>query len=291
MAAGRPWLTVGGQPITSELVHGAHARASGYCAAIKAENATLSRSLRDEIAEGWTKDGMAEHASIASFSKFALGLMSVSAPANLLEGAHLAALDEIKHAKLCFGLAAAYSNGSRAAPGPFPVPTMATCELSEFAAATVREGCVGETLSALTAAQQLRELKPTSPQSVRSALRTISADEARHAALAWETVAWALRTGGAKVAASVDAAFREALQLNAAGASSAQPGADATMLEFHGRISTARAGNVRASYGATIAAMRDALVARKGSNAAAAVRATEDVSCLKGAFAGLFSFQ
>ena len=78
----------------------------------------------------------------------------------------------------------------------------------EGATSAVKEGCVGETLAALQAGEQLAAA--TDP-AVRAALATIAADEARHAELAWRTVAWAVAEGGAEVRRAVRAAFDEAL--------------------------------------------------------------------------------
>src|SRR5262249_6350017 len=63
---------------------------------------------RASLAEAWTASALFEHASVASFSRVSLELMAAGAPADLVELAHLAALDEIRHARLCFALAAAY---------------------------------------------------------------------------------------------------------------------------------------------------------------------------------------
>jgi hypothetical protein len=68
---------------------------------------------------------------------------------------------------------------------------------------TFREGCVGETLSVGLAAAQLRDA--TDP-AVRAALARIVGDEARHAELAWDVLAWALEVGGPEVRAAVAAA-------------------------------------------------------------------------------------
>jgi hypothetical protein len=81
-------------------------------------------------------------------------------------------------------------------------------DLAAFAAATVEEGCVGETLSAAIAAEALRVC--TDP-AVRNSLAMIVRDERRHAALAWRTVAWALRVGDETVREAVRRAFDKAL--------------------------------------------------------------------------------
>jgi hypothetical protein len=67
---------------------------------------------------------------------------------------------------------------------------------------------VGETLGALFAAERA-EL--AADPAVRGALERIAADEARHAALAWRTVRWAIEHGGADVADAVTQAFLQEL--------------------------------------------------------------------------------
>jgi hypothetical protein len=153
----------------------------------------------------WAADGLAEHASVASFARFALELMAQGAPAELVEATHRAALDEIEHARLCFAVASAYA-GRAMGPGPLPLPPELPlrASLSELAVATVEEGCINETLAALRAAI---DLDAVSEPLERAALERIVADEARHAELAWRTVAWALEAGGAPVREAVAAAF------------------------------------------------------------------------------------
>src|SRR5262249_7293248 len=63
--------------------------------------------------------------------------------------------------------------------------------------------------AAFHAAEQLEYA--TDP-AVRSVLSTIALDEARHAELAWRTVAWALREGGADVKRAIVEAFAAAEQ-------------------------------------------------------------------------------
>ena len=80
-------------------------------------------------------------------------------------------------------------------------------DLGELAVATFLEGCVGETLAALTAAEQRDRATDVA---TRRALTTIAEDEARHAELAWQTVAWALEIGGDDVKQAVAAAVLDA---------------------------------------------------------------------------------
>jgi hypothetical protein len=169
----------------------------------------LTPEERASLAEAWTAAALFEHASVASFSRASLELMAAGAPGDLVELAHRAALDEVRHAKLCFALASAYA-GEAIAPGPFPLGSEVRLRTSlvEIAAATVEEGCVGETVAAVVAAEQLA--RATDP-AVRAALEQIAADEARHAELAWRTAAWAVQAGGDEVREAVARALLGAI--------------------------------------------------------------------------------
>ena len=165
----------------------------------------IAPDLRAALAAEWTRDALFEHASVASFGRFALELLAVGAPAELLEEAHRAALDEVRHARLCFALASAYA-GEPVAPGAFPFGGAAevVADLASIAARTAKEGCIGETIAAVIAAEQC--MKAEDP-AVAEVLAGIAADEARHAELAWRTVAWAIRVGGERVRAAVEEVF------------------------------------------------------------------------------------
>lgn len=94
------------------------------------------------------------------------------------------------------------------------------------------EGAIGETLSAVTAAEQMA--CATDP-AVREALAGIAEDEARHAELAWRTVAWAIRRGGASVRSTVARVFA-AITMPASDAGSL---AGSPILAAHGRLGEA----------------------------------------------------
>ncbi|CAJ1458981.1 unnamed protein product [Effrenium voratum] len=177
--AGRPFSTEDG-PVLAPSVQ------SSSCWAQKSE---LNTSLDAGRGAWWRQNGLAEHGSVAAFSRASLELMAVGAPAVLVEGAHRAALDEIRHAEVSFGLAQGFGE-AQAAPGRLPLKELqVTSELSELAKRTFQEGCVAEMVSLAKVKQQLRgELLPQE----EAALQRIFEDEARHAAFAWRTVAWAL---------------------------------------------------------------------------------------------------
>jgi hypothetical protein len=168
-------------------------------------------------------------------------LLALGAPVELVEKAQRASLDEIEHAKLCFALASRFA-GEALGPTRLDVAgSMAQVSLAEVAEMTVWEGCIGETLAALQATEQLAV---TSETEVATALRRIAADEARHAELAWSFVRWACDIGGADVKDRVKRAFADALRSEdepvAAGALD-----DAPVWHDHGRLSGAEVSEIR----------------------------------------------
>ena len=168
----------------------------------------LSLEARAALADAYTTAALAEHASVASFARFALDLMAVGAPSDLVTAAHEAALDEVRHARLCFALAGGY-RGVPVSPSAFPfqgsVPI--TKDLATLAAETARDGCINETVAAVRAAEELA--RATDP-AVKRALAIIARDEARHAELAFRAVTWALENGDDSVRRAVVEVFSNA---------------------------------------------------------------------------------
>jgi hypothetical protein len=190
------------------------------------------------IARGWLEDGFAEHASIASFARFTLGLLALGAPSDLVLAAQRAGLDEVRHARLCFALAARHS-GESLGPGALEMQNALDArDLGSFAVRTVREGCVGETIAALHVAEQARWA--TDP-ALRRALEGVARDEASHAELAWKAVRWAIEQGGESVREAVARAFDEALRPVAPTRLRAEPD-----LRRHGRLRSVDMAQVKA---------------------------------------------
>lgn len=238
---GRPYYE-GGQ-----LVFAEPRRADGWAAGKRPDVARLSAAERRVLADAWTRDALIEHASVAAFARFALELMAVGAPAELVDAAHAAARDEVRHARLAFALAEAYA-GEPVAPGAFPFggSMPVGTDLAVLAAATAREGCVGETVVALLAAEALARAEDPA---VREVLAVVASDEARHAELAWRAVRWMVEVGGEPVRAAVAAVFADVA------ANGVQPpevtfGAPERVLAAHGRI---RPGEMRAMVARALA--------------------------------------
>lgn len=199
---GRP-IRVEQATLSAIAVHGA-----SWDAGLALQVTALEPALRAALGERWTRAALDEHASIAAFSRVALDLLRHGAPSELLEQAHLAALDELRHARDCFAVASAVS-GRSVGPGRFPLaPSVALApDLATVAAEAALDGCIGETVASMLAREAAAVCGDAA---IRAVLVGIADDEERHALLAWRTVVWALRTGGPEVRAAVEAVFAAA---------------------------------------------------------------------------------
>lgn len=202
----------------------------------------LSAAERSVLAAAWTEDALVEHASVAAFARTTLELLAVGAPADLIAAVQAAAADEVRHAQLSFALAEAYA-GAPVAAGPFALGPSISIEtdVSRIAAATFREGCVGETVVAMLSA---RAAALATDPAARALLAVVARDEARHAELAWRTLAWALDAGGAAARVAVEA---EVVGLLEQGVRITQVtnGASDAVLSAHGRIRQVEAERAR----------------------------------------------
>lgn len=155
--------------------------------------------LRQAIAEHYARLGLMEHASVASFARFVLQLLAVGAPPQMVLEAEAALADEVRHAQACFSIARALG-GHALSPGPLPVEDALAgpVDLLSVTRATIREGCVGETLAAMEVEEAATWVRDAQ---LASTLASIAEDELSHARLAWRFVAWAVRR--------VDAVTRE----------------------------------------------------------------------------------
>jgi hypothetical protein len=223
---GRPFVVEGAGRVAPTL------RRSDWQGQTLPSLAGLDDPTRAALADLWGASAADEHASVASFARFALQLLAVGAPASLVDGAQRAMADEIAHARACYALAGAYA-GCPMGPGRLDMSSaLGDTDLPALAAAAVREGCVGETLAALVA--QVAAFQ-TSDYAVRSVLKQIAVDEGRHAQLAWRFVQWALGRSPA-VREAVREAFAAALR-EPIGARAWAADADPEQLRAHGRLS------------------------------------------------------
>jgi hypothetical protein len=229
LCGGRPFI-VNGAARTAEI-----AARSDWRSPLSPDLSGLDDADRAALAFAWARDALDEHASVASFARFAIELLAVGAPAELVLAAQQAMGEEIRHAELCFGLASAYA-GADLGPTTLPAPGALgdRTSLSEVAAAVVREGCVGETLAAFGA---LAARDVAVDPAVRASLEEISRDEIAHAGLAWRFVAWALAEGDAAVTQAVESAFAAALATPIEIRDDGRGSPQGSRAEAHGRLS------------------------------------------------------
>jgi hypothetical protein len=190
----------------------------------------------------WLHDAQKEHASVPAFSRVSWLLAALGAPAELLEGAHRAALEEIAHARLCFALAAGYG-GVPHTVQPMPELLAAGLDVRGDAIAVIvgeslGDGCQLEDFNADVAAACAAGCEEPA---TRRVLERIAREERSHAELSWAILAWlvaragdaarpALRTALARLGryARPTAVSRRARALVRA--------ADADALRRHGRL-------------------------------------------------------
>ena len=212
----------------------------------------LTPSIRSALAAAWLNDARLEHASVATFARLSCDLLAVGAPADLVERALRAALDEVAHARACFALASAYA-GTALSAGVLPEAAVSTWRsgargvlLDELARESFLDGCVGEE----TAAAIARDAASlASDPCVVRVLRKVADDESRHAALAWDIVVFCIERSPSALTAIRDALSRHARP-------EPSPSFAGTDLTSHGRLSVARE---QAVYAQTALAAQAAL--------------------------------
>jgi hypothetical protein len=144
---------------------------------------------RRRAAAAWAEDAALEHASVAEFSRIALVLLARGAPPALVAAAQRAALDEVEHAGIAFGIASALG-GRVVGPGSLDLSSMHVApSLTSLVRETITDGCVGEGLASLELAVAADAVQ--SP-AMAAAMRKMAADERRHAELGYAIVLWAI---------------------------------------------------------------------------------------------------
>lgn len=200
----------------------------------------LSEEERATLAELWTLSAQMEHASVPAFSQLSLHLAALGAPSELVERTHLAALDEIRHARRCFAIASAYA-GTAISAGPITElqrVEASTIDPSRLAIGTLVDGCVAEGVAAEVA--RIASEAAADPV-VKNALAIIARDEATHAELGWSVLAWCLDHRGVRTAVAARVAKLEeqlAPKLPELSAFSAE------QLAAHGVLDQARIGEI-----------------------------------------------
>ena len=258
---GRPFL-VEGEARVADV-----ARRGDWCArGVAPRAAELGADVRRVLAEEWSRCGQMEHASIAAFARFSMQLLALGAPPDLLVATHAAMADETDHALACFALASAYA-GAEVGPGRLAMEgALADHDMETVVRLAIREGCVGETVAAVEAAEAARHAEDPA---VRGVLAKIAEDETRHAELAWRFVGWAL-SGVPEMAGVVESELAAVLAEERGRAVVAASGEDAAWLAHGVARGTAKAELRRRVVEGVVAPSARALVQR-GAAASATV--------------------
>lgn len=235
-AWGRP-LRVRGRQLHPQLRVGAD-----WTAGERPDASALDPATRAALEALWLHDAQKEHASVPAFSRVSWLLAAVGAPAELLLGAHQAAVEEIDHARRCFALAAGYGGRSHTVE-PMPELLVGGMDLKGdplvlLAVESLEDGCLLEDFNADVAARC--EAVCEAPET-REVLRRIAVEERSHAELSWDILAWSLARGGAPVRAAVSAAMARLERYPRPTAASALntdkvAAADPAALRAHGRL-------------------------------------------------------
>lgn len=248
---GRPLRDLASEAIVADVISrdGWTSARDAVASCADASATDLDDATGAVLAAHWAREAAFEHASVASFSVASLELLGLGAPADLVKGAHEAALDEIDHARRCFDLASAYAAAERG-PAALPLAADLVARTPEaIARKTLLDACVNESIAALAASRAREDARD---ERVRETLAVIVADEARHAELGWRTLSWLVATFGDAALPVVRAeaeSLREELARDVAGFA---PGVDAAsgdawghVLRAHGVLSADGIARVR----------------------------------------------
>lgn len=146
-------------------------------------------------AEGWRLNARTEAASVAAFGHLSCELLALGAPSRLIADAHADALDEVEHARLCYGVAAAI-DGRPTGPAAFRAasePRTGIVDVESLARECVLESCWLEAASARVA--EWLASRDDLPPAIRGVLEVIAEDEARHAQHGFDILAWCETVG------------------------------------------------------------------------------------------------
>ncbi len=150
----------------------------------------LPERLRARLEEHWRRVAQAAHASIASFSRLNLELLALGAPAGLVAASTGATSDAVRCARDAFAIASVFAG---APLGPGRLPLGGALERSEdpvaLLLATIRDGCLGQTLGAAVARAAARSARDAA---LRELLGGLADTGSRHADLAWAVARWML---------------------------------------------------------------------------------------------------
>lgn len=175
-------------------VAGGRTAALTGCPRPVAEASAARAALRQQAGQVWLRRACTEWASAPAFRELAEQLDAVGAPGALSARARDAAADELRHAVLSADLSGVLVDAFGVELDP-PLDTTRGVTngreaLARLAVESWQDGCLGEGAAAALAG---REAEVAAPGIVARVQRSIAADEATHAELAWDVIEWLLR--------------------------------------------------------------------------------------------------
>jgi hypothetical protein len=144
-----------------------------------------------------------EAASVPAFERLARELRVHRAPPTLVRRARRCMRDEVVHTRMITRLA----KRRGAEVDRVSIPRHEERGVEALAIENAVEGCVNETLGAIIAEVQAKTARAAS---TRALFQRIARDEARHAVLAWDVLAWSMTKLDAGGSARVIRALRDA---------------------------------------------------------------------------------
>ncbi len=208
VAGGGAW----GRPLRlrGRILHPSLRKGSDWTLGARPDASKLDAPTRAALEALWLHDAQKEHASVPAFSRISWMLAAVGAPAELLEGAHKAAMEEIDHTRRCFALAAGYGGKSHSVEA---MPDLLVGGLDiqgdplvHLATESLKDGCLLEDFNADVAAvcEGVCEEPAT-----RDVLARIAVEERSHAEFSWAALEWLLERGGDKVRRAIERSIAE----------------------------------------------------------------------------------
>lgn len=202
-AWGRP-LRVRGRQLHPNLSEG-----SDWTKGEQPDGSGLAEVDRRALEALWLHDAQKEHASVPAFARISWLLAAVGAPAELMEWAHRAGLEEIDHTRRCFALAAGYAGRSHTIE-PMPDLLIGALELKAdplvvLAQESLADGCQLEDFNADVAAECAKECEEPA---TRDVLERIAREERTHADFSWALLEWLLTRDEARVRPVIEQAVK-----------------------------------------------------------------------------------
>jgi len=232
--------------IRGRLMHPRLRQGTDWSRGSQPDITNLDFATRHALEALWLHDAQKEHASVPAFSRICWMLAAVGAPADLMEWAHRAAIEEIDHARRCFALAAGYGGRSHTVE-PMPDLLLAGLEVKgdpfmTLAKESLEDGCLLEDFNADVAEACAQVCQDSA---TRDVLERIAREERSHADFSWALLKWVLSQQDNRVTTCIEKVLNNLTDIPRPTAFSVDKRAliaqaDRQQLQAHGRIADAQ---------------------------------------------------